>query len=236
LNVGVGGVPRDTEGIIRCGIPDTFGLHTRWDFEHDIRDSVAESPPPEDVTFHIEADWSTRPDSALLCIRYHGRRITTISPASADSSFCRDYVEPILSGNKRSVLQRAMSIGIENLINPERPLSMSAKMDIPTLFQAFDRPRLRYAAQALFDEFYQVHIASNCIEQAERRARKISESAKANQHHIYRSCRQPALILVAGMKNDQNVYPPVGSTSGKLVYEFTTAQRLRMDRRTTTPL
>jgi hypothetical protein len=224
LDVDVGGVPRDTEGIIRCGIPDTLVAHYRYDFENDIRDSVAECSPPEDVTFHIEADWSTRPDSALLCIRYHGRRITTISPASADSSFCRDYVEPIVSTNERTVLHRAMSIGIENLINPERPFSMSAKLDIPVLFQALDRPRLRYTAQALLDENHQVHIASNCIENAGRRAREVLKSAKSKQHRIYNSHNRTTVVLIAGMQNNQDVYPPVESASGKLVYEITTAQ------------
>jgi hypothetical protein len=89
LDVDVGGVPRDTNGLVRCGVPDSMeqqdaisaptpdGTHA----------NLTELSPAEDVSLHIEPDWEADPNTALLCVRYKGRRITTISPAKASVAY-----------------------------------------------------------------------------------------------------------------------------------------------------
>lgn len=71
LDVDVGGIPRDSEGLIRPGLPDDCkGL----EMIDNVQENLAESSPVEDVTLHVEADWEANPDTALLCVRYRGRR------------------------------------------------------------------------------------------------------------------------------------------------------------------
>lgn len=89
LDVDVGGIPRDAEGLIRPGLPDDC---KELDMIDSSQENVAESAPAEDVTLHIEADWEANPDTTLLCVRYKGRRITMISPVKADRAFWEAYV------------------------------------------------------------------------------------------------------------------------------------------------
>ncbi|KAF2877624.1 hypothetical protein BDV95DRAFT_481536 [Massariosphaeria phaeospora] len=98
LDVDTSGIPRDMEGLVRPGVPERRLRAMRGDktdieshaTEH-LRSSAGES---EDVTFNIEADWDGDPETMLLCVRYKGRRIETINPATADTSFLQCLLKP----------------------------------------------------------------------------------------------------------------------------------------------
>ena len=165
LDVDVGGIPRDPEGLIRPGLPDD-GMEL--DVIDCVQRNVAESGPPEDVTLHIEADWEANPDTTLLCVRYKGRRITTISPAKADRAFWEAYVEPSTEQlpRRRTRLQHAIPADISYLMEIPPRLIMSRYMDVPVLFQALNRIRLRYTAVALYDGCCRIQVASDCVGRA----------------------------------------------------------------------
>ena len=179
LDVDVGGVPRDPDGLIRPGFPD--GLE--FDLTTSSRQNIGESCPPEDVTFHIEADWDTDADATLLCVRYKGRRISTISPATADWYFCQAYVEPIskeTTSRSRTSLSKAIPVGIESFFESPPRLPVSQYLDVPVLFQAFNRPRLQYTAVALYSGSFVVLLASDCIATAGLRCKEYRERKVVN--------------------------------------------------------
>lgn len=66
LDVDVGGIPRDSEGLIRPGLPDDC---KELEMIDNVQQNLVESSPIEDVTLHVEADWEANPDTALLCVR-----------------------------------------------------------------------------------------------------------------------------------------------------------------------
>uniref|UniRef100_A0A8H7TR34 Uncharacterized protein n=1 Tax=Bionectria ochroleuca TaxID=29856 RepID=A0A8H7TR34_BIOOC len=96
LDVDVGGVPRDVHGLVKPGdpteIPDYDCLEQ--DPTHSISDNIQEKSPDGDFTMNIEADWAGDPDTALLCVRYKGRRVTSLSPIPSDVLFCHAFVQP----------------------------------------------------------------------------------------------------------------------------------------------
>ena len=193
LDVDVGGVPRDPDGLIRPGFPD--GLE--FDLTTSTRQNVGESCPPEDVTFHIEADWDTDADATLLCVRYKGRRISTISPATADWHFCQAYVEPIgkeTTSRSRTSLSKAVPVGIESFFESPPRLPVSQYLDVPVLFQAFNRPRLQYTAVALYSGSFVVRLASDCIATAGLRCKEYRERKVVNPNRRVTNSQ----VIVAG--------------------------------------
>lgn len=170
LDVDVGGIPRDFNGLIKPGIlPPEFPLqnHVGPYARHDI----SEVSPGEDVTFHIEADWEADPETVLLCVRHRGRRVACISPFFADRLFCRAFVPPGKKNDTQGSSSRSKISGIEagisNLTQDEPVLPYSsAGSRCPVLFQALDCPRLRYAACALYGERVNVKVATDCVENA----------------------------------------------------------------------
>ena len=64
LDVDVGGIPRNPDGLIRPGFPDGIEMEISESFQEDL----AERCPSEDVTLHIEAHWDADPDATLLCL------------------------------------------------------------------------------------------------------------------------------------------------------------------------
>lgn len=98
LDVDTSGIPRDIDGIIRPGMPERRIRQLRG-VDTDTAPSQFGSFKPtnndvEDVTFHIEADWDGDPETLLLCVRYKGRRIETINPATAELAFCQSLLRP----------------------------------------------------------------------------------------------------------------------------------------------
>ena len=198
LDVDVGGVPRDPDGLIRPGFPE--GLE--FEFITSYQRNVVESCPPEDVTFHIEADWDTDADATLLCVRYKGRRISTISPAKADWQFCQAYLEPTdkkTSSRSRTCLSKGIPAGIESCLESPPRLPVSTVLDAPVLFQAFNRPRLQYTAIALYSGSFYVLLSSDCVATAELRLKEYRERVERNyQNGISRRKVINSQVIVAG--------------------------------------
>ena len=187
LDVDVGGIPRNTDGLIRPGCPDySFEL----DVTNAIEENVVESSPPEDVTLHIEADWEADPDATLLCVRYKGRRVATISPARADPAFWKAYVQPTgrRSSQRRVQLLHAVPVHLSHLMASPPRLLMSGNKGIPVLFQAFNKARLRYSAVALYNGICIVRLASDNIEEAVAQGNKGMD----------RIGKRGALVVIAG--------------------------------------
>lgn len=188
LDVDVGGIPRNSDGLIRPGLPDDF---KDLDVIDSVKENVAESSPVEDVTLHIEADWEANPDTTLLCVRYKGRRITTISPAKADRAFWEAYVEPTRkqSSQQRTRLQHAVPAELSHLMESPPRLIMSQYVGIPVLFQAFNKVRLRYTAVALYDGCCNIQVASDCVETALARGNRWREKVRTKM----------AILVIAGL-------------------------------------
>ena len=188
LDVDVGGIPRDSDGLIRPGCPD-------YPFELDASDfverNVVESSPPEDVTLHIEADWEADPNAALLCVRYKGRRVATISPARADPAFWEAHVEPTgrKSSQQRTRLLHAVPVDLSSIMASPPRIVMSRVKTIPALFQAFNKVRLRYSAVALYSGICIVRLASDNIEEAVAQGNKRMDQIG----------KRGTLVVVAGL-------------------------------------
>ncbi|KAI8716691.1 hypothetical protein NCS52_00963300 [Fusarium sp. LHS14.1] len=168
LDVDVGGIPRDSNGLIKPGVLSSeVPLGDCLDDGYEEFD-IPESSPPDDITFHIEADWEANPDTVLLCVGYRG-----ISPIPADYLFCDAYVPPEI-GPRQSATRRRLYQGVEAgvsaLLRDPPVLPYSYSPEFPVLFQALNRPGLRYAATALYGRRSDVKVATNCVEKARNAA------------------------------------------------------------------
>ncbi|KAI8665410.1 hypothetical protein NCS56_00976700 [Fusarium sp. Ph1] len=191
LGVDVGGVPRDFNGLIEPGVlPPNIPLLDCLDDGYEQSD-IPESSPPEDVTFHIEADWEANPETVLFCVRYRGRRLATVSPIPADYQFCNAYLPP-KTGLGQSLTRNRLSKGVvaevSTLLEDSPVLPVSYYPGVPVLFQALDRPGLRYAATALYGARARVKVATDCVE----RARQTEVGV--------RRAGRPAYVIVGGLE------------------------------------
>ncbi|KAL2679072.1 hypothetical protein Neosp_009828 [[Neocosmospora] mangrovei] len=173
LDVDVGGIPRDFNGLIKPGVLSSeVPLVDCLDDGYEEFD-IPESSPPDDVTFHIEADWEANPDTVLLCVRYRGRRLAAISPIPADYLFCDAYVPPEIGPRQsatRSRLYQGVEVDISVLLRDPPVLPYSYRPEVPVLFQTLNRPGLRYAATALYGRRSDVKVATDCVERAKSAA------------------------------------------------------------------
>ncbi|KAK7228620.1 hypothetical protein V2G26_000790 [Clonostachys chloroleuca] len=94
LDVDVGGVPRDVHGLVKPGTPTEIPHYDclEQDPTQSISNNIQAKSPDGDFTMNIEADWAGDSDTALLCVRYKGRRVTSLSPIPLDVLFCHDFV------------------------------------------------------------------------------------------------------------------------------------------------
>lgn len=144
----------------------SWGLE-RW--RKSIQHNLCEKSTDEDVTFNIEPDWDENPDTTLICARYKGRRVTVISPLISDKYFCLSYVPPrprdmTQTSVERSRLEMAVEMTISELIREDSKLLGSGDVEIPILFQALDRPCLRYCAASIYKDSPVVcFVATNSV-------------------------------------------------------------------------
>lgn len=236
LDVDVGGVPRDTKGIVRCGVPDFVseinsdvniarGAWVPAVAKEPIFTNLSESEPPQDLTFHIEPDWSGNPDTALVCTRYNGRRLTTISTAESDAEFCFSYIEPTRHTGTRSCLEKAHAFDIQDFMTPDDfGVSKSIDPKIPILFQALDRPLLRYTAFSVYRPHFDTVVASDCVRTALREGDEPNSQPKTD-HRSKSSEYQQARMVVSGMTDAGKWALPQTSLARRLVYEILTPVR-----------
>lgn len=158
LDIDVGILPSDTNGIIRSGVAQ---MPTLVAVETAQPGRIVESGPTEDCTRHIEADWDVNPETALLCIRYKGRRLLSLNIAETDVIFCGSYVKPIANppdlGDSND-LPEAISVGINDIISGTIPKPFRH----PLFVQAHRAPCLGYAFVAMY-RGYRTTIASNSL-------------------------------------------------------------------------
>ena len=158
LDVDTGGIPRDSEGVVRPGEPDSdlnpLTTGTPQSFVSGEDRSIQ-----DDITRHIEADWTGNRERLLLTFRYKGRRLFSLNPAETDLRICHSYVEPTDRPHAENGLKDAIQTGVSDLL--ERRLQTGALGQKPVLFQAYDRPNLRYACVGAHYP-NALKLASNC--------------------------------------------------------------------------
>ncbi len=164
LDVDVGGIPRDNKGVVRPGEPDIGLITIEGDQQHRLvgRDDGTMS---EDLTRHIEADWSGNRDRLLLTFRYKGRRLISLNPAETDAWVCDGYVNPVhlTSTTTSNGLSNAVSTGVDDLLDGN--LRVGTSDERPVLFQAYNHPNLRYVAVGVYRHHYP-RLASDCVQTA----------------------------------------------------------------------
>jgi len=208
LDVDVGGLPRDHQGFVIAG--QMLASHGAQPLaEADLLERAQENlreknGVAEDVNFGIEADWEGNPDAALVCVRYKGRRITTISPCELDRVFCHSFMPSeteSVTASHRPCLDKAVEVDLAMIMEAGAVLPLSPSPDIPVLFQALDRPKLRYTAASLYG-FH--HCLQRVVTDSVRSAKqdpRVSELDKASQ----------PWVLIAGMTNNVGNIPVKGS-------------------------
>ena len=184
LDVDTSCIPRDLEGLVRPGIPSLIDIDmVDGGFPGPYaRKMVCELTPTEDVSMHIEADWDGNPDTMLTCVRYKGRRITKISPASADLQFLSSWIPPVAEP-EASPLKMAIPVSPFDSLSEQNDklLVVGDCYDVPILVQAQGQPRMRYVATAMYDSMATPWIASNSLREAFRVGTLYQESRKP--HH-----------------------------------------------------
>ncbi|KAH0565505.1 hypothetical protein GP486_001099 [Trichoglossum hirsutum] len=167
LDVDVSGIPRDINGLVRPGVSEEdLRIYRRLPMAPDNHFIDTSS---EDVTFHIEADWDANPDNTLICIRYKGRRITTINPYTADMSFCHSQVPPVANPQTMELPPEAIEWNPSDVLN-RREIPTAPQP--PIIIRIYNRPRLQYAAVALLSPHTHVRLATNCIKTAIERGKR----------------------------------------------------------------
>lgn len=229
LDVDVGGLPRDYHGLIRSGLPDPINdQHVLEPMEASklAKDNVGETGPAEDVTFNIEADWGGNPETALVCVRFKGRRIVNISPETADVEFLRAYAPPATPFRQRSFLGKGIGVGVHSLIGDDQSLRLTNNRDnIPVVFQALGQMRLRYTAVALYSCLTSTYLVADCIRTTADLAVSQYNNQASKSGKRYRSLYGPVLIagILAATSDDEqhelfsSVEP---KDAGKMAYRW----------------
>lgn len=132
-----------------------------------VQEQLSQRGPDFDFTKHIEPDWDVNPETMNLCIRYKGRRVTSLNVASADSLFCMAYVDPVETPEQQT-LDVARECVLEDLLQGR--LIYDAPGNAPILVQAYGKPNMRYVAAAWYNLAESLTIASNCVRTALARA------------------------------------------------------------------
>ncbi|KAI9663293.1 MAG: hypothetical protein M1821_008341 [Bathelium mastoideum] len=173
LDVDVGNVPRDPNGLIRPGLQeDLLSLEEiKLNGKEPVVPRQYQKNISGDVSMHIEADWNADPDKLLLCVRYRGRRITTISPTIADYAFCEGFVGPVATPVP-AALPNSFPCYSSDLLNSdqERRLPFSKNEQVPIIVRVIGTPLLRYTAIALYAQTgCSPAVSTNCIHAAPQR-------------------------------------------------------------------
>ena len=219
LDCDVSGIPRDKNGFVRPGISELDLYDYRVLTKH--HDSDFPKTVSEDVTFHIEPDWDRDEETIVVCIRYKGRRVTTINPCKADSRFCFSLVQPMSSPMElKSEVHEWAAGDVLNLKELPRDLRQ------PILVRVSNLPRLQYAATAIFGAQAPVRLATNCIATAVEQGALEARREGPNVWHF---------VIIAGdgmecqAKPEDWVYIPL-PTAGHDRQQVENLPRLRAER------
>jgi hypothetical protein len=155
IDIDASGVPRDMYGVVRPG--HAFGFQPHFENLMPAR-RIKEHGPPEDFTKHIEADWDGDAQRMSVCVRYKGRRLTTVNPCTADQAFIFSYVEPV-PNPREGVIEEALECTVEDLLAGKAVMSSK----YPVIVQAYGRPCMRWAYCGMCNEPDIIRMASNCL-------------------------------------------------------------------------
>ncbi|KAI0193902.1 hypothetical protein F4808DRAFT_354985 [Astrocystis sublimbata] len=219
LDVDVGGIPRDSHGLVRPGYSSTVLESKLIDSPGTAKLHVNEEKPDKDVEFGIEADWEADPDTALVCARYKGRRVATLSPAMVDYSFCKGYVPPgpkgKLASHRRPPLDNGIGVALSDIMTVSGNLPLLTNLASSVLFQALDRPRLRYVGVSLYSG------SSMCIckvaTDSVQAAKDIAASEAAESKSAYRA---PTVIIAGLVKSSELDFPIASKVASFDMYEI----------------
>ncbi|KAK5659877.1 hypothetical protein OQA88_13340 [Cercophora sp. LCS_1] len=221
LDVDVGGIPRDHNGLIMSGENISSHGMTILDepsLERETQNNLSEKGQDVDVTFSIEADWEGNPDTALICVRHKGRRVTTMSPTRTDLSFCKMFVSPqapapVVSSTGRPCLEKGLEVDLLRIMTEGGEVPTSPDIGVPVLVQALDQPRLRYALAAVYgDTPSQCKVATDSVCRA-------FETAVAEFLQAKRRVNVP-MVIVAGMTDNSRDVPIATEVVPLEVYEM----------------
>ncbi|KAK0508209.1 hypothetical protein JMJ35_009293 [Cladonia borealis] len=161
LDIDVSGIPADVDGLIRPGVLQHPQICS---FQRATMQSFRETGPSEDCTRHIEPDWDVNPETALLCIRFKGRRVATLNVVRADGAFASAYIKPVHAPSEdETPPTMPISCTIGDLVDNRLPDSNTS----PVIVQAQGAPCLAYTLAAIYTEAgWPVSVASNCISTA----------------------------------------------------------------------
>ncbi|KAI9727631.1 MAG: hypothetical protein M1828_005859 [Chrysothrix sp. TS-e1954] len=188
LDIDTGGIPCDSERIIRPGEARADLLSIRDGTPKDFV-SGEDFAVPEDITRHIEADWAGNRERVLLTMRYKGRRLFSLNIAQTDSFICQAYVPPLEQTDPVNGLPNAISTGLNDLLEGKfllNNVAAAGQILPPALFRAYNRPNLRYAAVGLYEDVYdspEFRLASNSTSEA------LLASSTQNGEGRYRGAR-----------------------------------------------
>lgn len=181
LDIDVSGIPTDINGLVRPGVADTLSEgHLDLDEPAIAISNAFSGSPTEDVSFHIEADWDGDPDEMLLCVRYKGRRITTLNPAAADFYFCLRMFRPALKESHTKTDKAIQHWTVQDCLG-RRPL-LRHKHPQPFLVQVNEKPRICYAALTWYSEWQMVFMASDCLASSIQAAEEQVAHLKSKQY------------------------------------------------------
>ena len=165
LDCDAGALPRNTEGLMLTGIPQTFPT---WDgMSPKMKHEVVLSGPREDCTRHIEANWDGNPERMLLCIRYKGRRLGSLNPIHADRAFRIAFVPSDDSGDPGKPFGPMHSCDLEDLIVSCRLVTPGRDSPrTPVAVHTKGSPCLRYAVAAWYSDHGDVLFAGGNLQRA----------------------------------------------------------------------
>lgn len=173
LDIDVSSIPTDTNGLIRPGVPQ----HPRvCSFHRAQMVKLKETGPAEDCTRHMEPDWDVNPETALLCIRFKGRRVATLNVVRADMAYARAYVKPVdVPAEDENPPEMPVSCTVNDLLGQKLP---GSDMN-PVLVQAHGAPCMIYTFAAVYAEAgWPVSVASNCIQTARHDIKKSEQGLR----------------------------------------------------------
>lgn len=146
LDVAVGHIPSDADGLVRPGQASLFfEEYEKVDPSVRSPQTVIPAVPDKDFTKHIEPDWDGNPETVLLVMRYEGRRMATLNPAYSDIDICRAYIAPVEEPHDEQEIPNAIDFTIGNFL-ARKCLHTSADSDARIVVQAKGRPGIRYTA------------------------------------------------------------------------------------------
>jgi hypothetical protein len=158
LDVDMSSIPIDKDGLVRDGVPDQ--RQTSLLAESFLsQQSFSNISSTEDATFHIEADWEGNPERMLLCVRYKGRRIRTMSSTEADRAFQKSVEGPLSSQRAPAPVDvservQIISWGVTNLLAGDFPnFEREGKKNVEIRLKLPNCPRLRYYAAYLYGSY-----------------------------------------------------------------------------------